>query len=130
MGCWTRLPRPEPGASCFRRWHRAGLTDRYLKGIPADSRAATGPGFLRPEHITDAVLAGTARLNALALERGQTLAQMALTWVLRHRGVTSALIGASRVSQIDDAVGALAGAELSAAELELIEGILREHPGS
>ena len=76
------------------------------------------------------MLAGTARLNALALERGQTLAQMALTWVLRHRGVTSALIGASRVSQIDDAVGALAGAELSAAELELIEGILREHPGS
>ncbi|ULH14189.1 L-glyceraldehyde 3-phosphate reductase (plasmid) [Deinococcus sp. KNUC1210] len=122
----------EAGAGCivFSPLAQGRLTDRYLNGIPSDSRAAAGPGFLRPEHITDRLLAGTARLNALAHERGQTLAQMALTWVLRHRGVTSALIGASRVSQIEDAVGALAGAELSPEELELIEGILRDHPGS
>ncbi|GGR13799.1 aldo/keto reductase [Deinococcus ruber] len=122
----------EAGAGCivFSPLAQGRLTDRYLKGIPADSRAATGPGFLRPEHITDLLLAGTARLNALAHERGQTLAQMALAWVLRQPGVTSALIGASRVPQIEDAVGALAGAELSAPELEMIEEILREHPGS
>ncbi|WP_425144913.1 aldo/keto reductase [Deinococcus sp.] len=121
----------EVGAGCiaFSPLAQGRLTDRYLKGIPGDSRAASGPGFLRPEHITDSLLAGTARLNALAHERGQTLAQMALSWVLRTPGVTSALIGASRVSQIEDAAGALAGAAFSQGELEIIEGVLREHPG-
>lgn len=72
------------------------LTDRYLQGIPADSRAAKPDGFLKPEQVTDDKLEKVRRLQELARARGQTLAQMALAWVLRHSEVTSALIGASR----------------------------------
>ncbi len=112
------------GSIVFSPLQQGLLTDRYLDGgIPEGSRASTGR-FLRPEHVTDAVLARTRALNALALERGQTLAQMALAWVLRWPEVTSALIGASRPAQIDDAVGALARLEFGAAELARIEEIL------
>jgi L-glyceraldehyde 3-phosphate reductase len=100
------------------------LTDKYLSGIPADSRAAKPQGFLRPEQVTDDRVERARRLNELAQARGQTLAQLALAWVLRHPEVTSALIGASRPSQIDDAVGALASAALSEEELRAIEEIL------
>src|SRR5882672_9656491 len=100
------------------------LTDRYLSGIPADSRAAGGMGFLKRSDVTDEKLAKMRQLQAIAQTRGQTLAQLALAWVLRHPEVTSALIGASRVAQIDDAVGALANRRFSAEELEKIEAIL------
>jgi len=100
------------------------LTDKYLSGIPADSRAARPQGFLRPEQVTDDRVERARRLNELAQARGQTLAQLALAWVLRHPEVTSALIGASRPSQIDDAVGALKNAALSEEELRAIEEIL------
>ena len=100
------------------------LTDRYLKGIPAGSRASKGV-FLQPKDITAAKLAKIRRLDALAKKRGQTLAQMALAWVLRYETVTSALIGASRVEQIDDAVAALDKLDFSAKELAAIEGVLR-----
>lgn len=100
------------------------LTDRYLHGIPADSRAGASAVFLRPEHVTDAVVAKVSQLNELAQNRGQTMAQLALAWVLRHKGMTSALIGASRVQQIDDAVGALANLQFSAEELATIDSIL------
>jgi L-glyceraldehyde 3-phosphate reductase len=104
------------------------LTDKYLRGVPADSRAGKEGGytFLRPDNLTDAMLEKTKRLNQHALERGQTLAQMALAWVLRHQQVTSALIGASRPQQVDDAVGALGNLEFSNEELALLDQILAD----
>jgi L-glyceraldehyde 3-phosphate reductase len=100
------------------------LTDRYLKGIPKDSRAAKPSGWLKREEVTDATLTRVRRLQEIARARGQTLAQLALAWVLRHPEVTSALIGASRVAQIEDAVGALAHRRFSADELQAIDRIL------
>ena len=100
------------------------LTNRYLHGIPADARAARDPRFLKPEHITEKKLAQIRQLDALARARGQSLAQMALRWVLRDPAITSALIGASKVSQIEENVAALDGPALTAAELSAIERIL------
>ncbi|CAI1624799.1 L-glyceraldehyde 3-phosphate reductase [Serratia ficaria] len=100
------------------------LTDRYLQGIPPDSRAASGSRFLQAEQLTDARLDKVRRLNALAQQRGQKLSQMALAWVLRGDRVTSVLIGASKTGQIDDAVGMLANRSFSADEIALIEEIL------
>jgi len=111
------------GSIVFSPLAQGMLTDRYLGGIPEDSRAAKG-GFLKPAQITEDKLAKVRRLNDLAQARGQTLAQMALAWVLRHPEVTSALIGASRIAQIDDAVGAIQHLEFADEELESIEQIL------
>jgi L-glyceraldehyde 3-phosphate reductase len=116
------------GATVFSPLGKGLLTDRYFKGIPADSRIARDQRFLRPEHVTDEILAKTRKLNDLALSRGQTLAQMALAWVLRHPVVTSALIGASKVQQVDDCVGAVKRLDFSADELAHIETILAKQP--
>ncbi len=116
------------GATVFSPLAKGVLTDRYFKGIPADSRASRDTRFLRPEHITDEVLLKTKKLNDLAHSRGQTLAQMALAWVLRHPVVTSALIGASKVQQVDDCVGAVKNLHFAAEELERIESILANKP--
>ena len=102
------------------------LTDRYLHGIPEDSRAAKPHGFLRREHVTEEKLAKVRKLNELAKARGQSLAQMALAWVLRHPGVTSALTGASRPSQLEDSVGALKKLAFTEEELQQIDRILAE----
>jgi L-glyceraldehyde 3-phosphate reductase len=112
------------GCTVFSPLAKGVLTDRYLKGIPADSRAARDPRFLRPEHITDEILAKTVKLNELAHARSQTLAQMSLAWVLRHKVVTSALIGASKVQQVDDCVGAVRNLNFTTEELAEIERIL------
>ena len=112
------------GATVFSPLAKGILTDRYFKGIPADSRAGHDPRFLRPADITDAVLAKTKKLNDLANARGQTLAQMALAWVLRHPVVTSALIGASKVQQVDDCVGAVKNLNFPPDELAQIETVL------
>ncbi|HGM5283621.1 TPA: L-glyceraldehyde 3-phosphate reductase [Serratia liquefaciens] len=100
------------------------LTDRYLQGIPQDSRAASGSQFLQPDQLTEDKLGKIRRLNALAQQRGQKLSQMALAWVLRGDHVTSALIGASKTSQIEDAVGMLANRTFSDDEIKQIEQIL------
>lgn len=100
------------------------LTDKYLAGIPEHSRAAKPHGFLQPDQITDQKVAQIQRLGELAKSRNQTIAQLALAWVLRHPEVTSALIGASKVSQIEDAVGALHNLSFSQDELATIEQIL------
>lgn len=100
------------------------LTDRYLAGIPQDSRAASSSKFLNPEQLTAEKLTKVRRLNELALARGQKLSQMSLAWVLRGGRVTSALIGASKISQIDDAVGMLANTEFSDEEISIINAIL------
>src|SRR5262245_5460947 len=100
------------------------LTNKYLAGIPEDSRAAKPHGFLKPEHVTDERVAKVRRLNELAQAREQTLAQLALAWVLRHPEVTSALMGASRVAQVEDAVATLQNSSLTAEEVQTIEHIL------
>ncbi|TXU08552.1 L-glyceraldehyde 3-phosphate reductase [Enterobacter hormaechei] len=116
----------QTGVGCIPFSPLAGgqLTDRYLNGIPADSRAASGSKFLNPEQITDKKLEKVRKLNALAENRGQKLSQMALAWILRHDAVTSVLIGASKTGQIDDAAGMLANCRFSAEELKTIDGIL------
>jgi Predicted oxidoreductases (related to aryl-alcohol dehydrogenases) len=113
------------GSIVFSPLEKGILTDRYLNGITSDSRAAGPSVFLRPEDISETRLAKVKELNKLALERGQKLSQMALAWVLRGGRVTSALIGASKVEQIEDAVGALANASFSPEELDRIENILK-----
>jgi len=101
------------------------LTDRYLKGIPADSRATRGM-FLKAERITESYLAKINKLNEIAQSRNQTMAQMAIAWVLRLPQITSALIGASRISQIEDGIGALMNLSFTPEELSKIEEILKE----
>lgn len=122
-GLLDTLQAESVGCIVFSPLAQGMLTDKYLKGIPEGSRASKGH-FLKPKDITRAKLAKIERLGAIAKKRGQTLAQMALAWVLRHDTVTSALIGASRVEQIDDAVGALARLEFSDKELAAIETVL------
>ena len=100
------------------------LTDRYLNGIPADSRIRTDGRFLGENAITEETLSKVRALGELAAERGQSLAQMALAWILRDGDITSVLIGASRPSQILDNVGMLKNLEFSAEERQRIEDIL------
>jgi L-glyceraldehyde 3-phosphate reductase len=100
------------------------LTDKYLKGVPEGSRASKPHGFLKPKDITKGKLAKIQRLQAVAKRRGQTLAQMALGWTLRHPGVTSTLVGASRVAQVEDGVAALGNLAFADQELAAIEEIL------
>jgi L-glyceraldehyde 3-phosphate reductase len=101
------------------------LTDRYLQGIPADSRA-TREKFLKTSDIDEHRLTQIRSLNEVATARGQSLAQMALAWVLRDGRVTSALIGASRVAQLEQNVAALANLNFSAEELARIDAILSQ----
>jgi L-glyceraldehyde 3-phosphate reductase len=112
------------GSIAFSPLARGLLTDRYLSGIPVDSRAAGPSAFLKPEDITDTVRAKVLALNGIARDRGQSLAQMALAWVLRGGRVTSVLIGASRPSQIDDCVRAIRNTGFSGEELSKIEKVL------
>jgi L-glyceraldehyde 3-phosphate reductase len=116
----------EEGIGCiaFSPLAQGLLTNKYLAGIPEGSRAAKPHGFLRPEHVTDDKLACVRRLDAIAKRRDQTLAELALAWVLRHPGMTSALIGASRVAQIEDAVSCLKNLTFSASELTEIDKVL------
>ena len=99
------------------------LTNRYLNGIPQDSRIVTDGRFLKAERLTPALLSQLHALNALAAERGQTLAQMALCWVMKDSAVTSVLVGASRKEQILDNLGIVNAASLSAEELAEIDRI-------
>jgi L-glyceraldehyde 3-phosphate reductase len=101
------------------------LTDRYLHGIPDGSRASKPDSFLKKKDIDEGRLIRVRALNLLAAERGQSLAQMALAWVLRDDRMTSALIGASRVEQIEQNVAALSNLAFSAAELAKIDAILK-----
>jgi L-glyceraldehyde 3-phosphate reductase len=112
------------GSIAYSPLARGLLTDRYLENIPADSRAAGGSVFLRPEDITEEKIAKSRLLHVLAQERGQSLAQMALAWVLRKGHVTSALIGASKLKQLDDNVAALNQLHFTEDELALIDQIL------
>ncbi|WP_040950240.1 aldo/keto reductase [Gorillibacterium massiliense] len=121
------LDREQVGSIAFSPLEQGMLTDRYLTGIPGDSRAAGGSVFLKPEALTDTKMEKIRKLNEIAVQRGQKLSQMALAWVIRGGRVTSALIGASKVSQIDDVAPLLEGigTSFSADELQRIEAILQ-----
>jgi L-glyceraldehyde 3-phosphate reductase len=116
----------EEGVGCiaFSPLAQGLLTEKYLQGIPEGSRASKPHGFLRPAHVTPEKLAQVSRLNALASARGQTLAQLALAWVLRQPPMTSVLIGASSVAQIEENIKTLEHASFSDDELRAIEAIL------
>jgi L-glyceraldehyde 3-phosphate reductase len=123
-GLTAVLEREGIGCIAFSPLAQGLLTRRYLDGIPADSRAAKPHGFLKPDQITEARLAKVRLLNDVARGRGQTLAQMALQWVLRRPVVTSALIGASSVAQLEENLAAITAPALSEPELGAIDGIL------
>jgi len=136
----------QPVYNMFRRWIEDGLTavleeqgmgcivfsplaqgllsNRYLQGIPQDSRAKKAHGFLQENQVTPEILSKIKQLNQLARERGQSLAQMAIAWALRLPQVTSALVGASKVEQIEDNVAALANLHFADKELKEIDAIL------
>jgi L-glyceraldehyde 3-phosphate reductase len=117
----------EEGVGCipFSPLAQGLLTDRYLGGIPAGSRASKPHGFLKPDHVTDAALSKIRRLNDLATKRGQSLAQMALAWVLRDARITTVLIGASSVEQLDQNLACLERRDFMDDELATIEQILQ-----
>ena len=100
------------------------LTDRYLNGIPTDSRIRTDGRFLKENAVSEETLKKVRALGEIAGERGQSLAQMALAWILRDRDITSVLIGASKPSQILDNVGMLSNMDFSGEERERIDRIL------
>lgn len=112
------------GVICFSPLAQGLCTGKYLKGIPADSRAGGAHGFLKEEHVSETVVEKARALNAIAEERGQSLAQLAITWVLRHSTITSALIGASRPDQIVELAKVAEATPISEGELARIETIL------
>ena len=122
----TVLEKEGIGCIAFSPLAQGLLTDKYLRGIPDGSRASKPHGFLKPADITDETQSKVKRLNDLAKQRGQTLAQMALAWVLRHKVMTAVLIGASKVEQIEDAIGTLNNLNFATEELQKIELILKE----
>jgi L-glyceraldehyde 3-phosphate reductase len=124
QGLFKTLASEGIGGIAFCPLAQGLLTGRYLDGIPGDSRAAKPHGFLKRGDIDEKRLAQVRALNDLAVRRGQSLAQMALAWVLREGSMASALIGASRVEQIEQNVAALANVEFAAEELKRIEAVL------
>ena len=113
------------GSVVFSPLFQGLLTDKYLKGIPEGSRAAKSHGFLQSSQITEDKIEKVKALLIIAEKRGQKMSQLALSWVLRDPRVTSVIIGASKVSQIEDAVGILDHLEFSDDELNSIEKILK-----
>ncbi len=118
------LDRNGVGCIAFSPLAQGLLTDKYLKGIPTDSRAAKPSGYLQESQITPELLQKLKKLNEIALERDQTLAQMALSWLLKDPRVTSVLIGASKVSQLENSLQSLDNTTFSEVELSTINGLL------
>jgi L-glyceraldehyde 3-phosphate reductase len=123
-GLFATLQELEIGCIVFSPLAQGLLTDRYFKGVPRGSRASKPYGFLKKEQVTDAVRSKMLHLNEIALARGQSLAQMALAWTLRHASVTSAVIGASKPAQVTEAVAALSNLTFSDDELAAIDRVL------
>jgi L-glyceraldehyde 3-phosphate reductase len=116
----------EEGVGClvFSPLAQGLLSDRYLDGIPGNSRAARDDSFLSTAQVTDELVSKVTKLSEIATNRGQSMAQMAIAWVLRQPTVTSALIGASSTAQIEAAVAALGRLEFADDELAAIDGVL------
>ncbi|NQV40711.1 MAG: aldo/keto reductase [Candidatus Marinimicrobia bacterium] len=124
QGLFESLKKSEMGSIVFSPLAQGVLTDRYLSGFPEDSRAVRDGRYLRPAFIKEEQLDKVHALKKIANSRGQNVAQLAISWVLRKDEVTSALIGASKVSQIEDAVGALKNLDFDPKEMGEIENIL------
>ncbi|GAE31083.1 L-glyceraldehyde 3-phosphate reductase [Halalkalibacter hemicellulosilyticus] len=120
------LEEEKVGSIAFCPLQQGLLTNKYMKGIPPQSRAAKETGALGEDQVTEQVIRKIQGLHEVAARRGQTLAQMALAWVLRNGKVTSALIGASKVSQIEDNVQAVRNLKFSQDELDEIDRILQD----
>ena len=120
------LEKEQVGCIPFSPLAQGLLTDKYLHGIPSDSRVATSGIFLKENHITADKLDKIMALNEMAKERGQKLAQMALAWLLRDTRVTSVLIGSSKPEQILDSIKALDNTNFTKEELEKIDAILND----
>jgi L-glyceraldehyde 3-phosphate reductase len=123
-GLMNVLEKSGVGCIAFSPLAQGLLTDRYLDGIPEGSRASKAHGFLRPKEITDEKINKVKSLNELAKKRGQTLAQMAIAWLLKDSRLTSVLIGVSTIKQLDDCVLGLKNLEFAKEELKKIEDIL------
>jgi L-glyceraldehyde 3-phosphate reductase len=108
------------GCICFSPLAQGVLTDRYLAGIPEGSRASR-PGSMSPDQLSEETMAKVRALNEIAQRRGQTLAQLALAWTLRNPRMTSTLVGASSIEQLEQNLGALQQPDFTAAELEEID---------
>lgn len=113
------------GSIVFSPLEQGILTGKYLNGIPKDSRAKKDGSYLSENQITEEVVAKAQKLNAIAQERGQSLAQMAIAWLLKDKRVTSVLVGVSKVSQLKDNIAALDKLEFSSSQLQEIETILK-----
>jgi L-glyceraldehyde 3-phosphate reductase len=114
------------GSIVFSPLAQGLLTNRYLNGIPEGSRASRRDSYLQAEEVTEEVVRKVRKLNVIAQNRKQSMAQMALAWVLRQPAVTSALVGASSVEQIENNVAALQNLEFSFEELRAIDEVLVE----
>lgn len=123
-GLLSALDENGVGCICFSPLAQGALTDKYLKGIPADSRASRAGTTVAQRYLSDEQLEKIKQLNQFAAERGQTLAQMAIAWILRRPEVTTVLVGASRVSQLDNSLAALKNTAFSEDELKRIDEIL------
>jgi L-glyceraldehyde 3-phosphate reductase len=123
-GLLDELWRQGIGGIAFSPMAQGLLSDRYLEGIPADARAGKPHGFLKANEVTGKRIGQALALSAIARERGQTLAQMALAWVMRNAAVTSALIGASKLEQVEQNIAALANLHFSEEELRRIDEIV------
>ncbi|MEU0202959.1 MULTISPECIES: L-glyceraldehyde 3-phosphate reductase [unclassified Streptomyces] len=125
-GLLDALDELQVGSIVFSPLEQGLLSARYLDGIPEDSRAASDSPFLKSDAVTEELVARLRDLNDIAKGRGQTLAQMALAWVLRGGRVTSALVGASSPQQVEDSVGAIGNLDFDADELARIDAIVRQ----
>jgi L-glyceraldehyde 3-phosphate reductase len=125
-GLLDTLENNKIGCIAFSPLAQGLLTDKYLKGIPEGSRASKEHGFLRPEQITKEVIAKVNSLNEIAKKRNQTLAQMAIAWLLKDNRITSVLVGASKIQQLADSLTALNNLNFNKEELNEIEEIIRE----
>ncbi|MER8033047.1 L-glyceraldehyde 3-phosphate reductase [Streptomyces bauhiniae] len=124
-GLLDALDELQVGSIVYSPLEQGLLTGRYLDGIPEDSRAASDSPFLKSDAVTEDLVGRLRALNEIAASRGQTLAQMALAWVLRGGRVTSALVGASSVGQLEDSVGAIRNLEFDAADLARIDAVVQ-----
>jgi len=124
-GLFSTLLENGVGCICYSPLAQGALTDKYLKGIPQESRAARQGTTVGGRYLSEEKLGQIRQLNGLALERGQTLARMALSWVLREEAVTSVLIGASSVRQLEDSTACLDNLIFTQEELEKIDSILK-----
>lgn len=124
-GLFDVLEQKGIGCIAFSPLAQGLLTNKYLKGIPEDSRAANPNGYLKASDITEAKIQKINALNAIAKERNQSLAQMAIAWLLKDNRITSVLVGASSVNQLNDSLGSLEKLDFSSVELDQIESILK-----